>query len=284
MSQSDQSSLRGSTNGLPESEGLGLCKESETPSEKSVPVSPTRVAHPRQLSVAFADSVKTEGELKERQESRRMPPSRRSSPLSRNETSMSTTWSASGKEATPQSVGFLRKLSSYLQDIPLGFFQSRAEVRTWGEEKLTDPSVQPYRQPRVITPFHQTLPGYGKEAVKPLEQELMGGYPGQFFTLAPKGGFVYNPHHPNMDFARVEIEYPTPSGAFKPPTYEWRSQPECKMMNLPYTNALMLPANPTTMYVSGSYMTAYPYGVPAVEENEGSVRTPPASRRCQFLC
>ncbi|CDJ29387.1 uncharacterized protein EMH_0003780 [Eimeria mitis] len=28
--------------------------------------------------------------------------------------------------------------------LPSNFFQSRAEIRTWGEEDLTDPSIQPY--------------------------------------------------------------------------------------------------------------------------------------------
>lgn len=37
-----------------------------------------------------------------------------------------------------------RQRSSIRFGIPSNFFQSRAEIRTWGEQDLTDPSIQPY--------------------------------------------------------------------------------------------------------------------------------------------
>lgn len=275
------SSPRGSTHGQPESGGFRL-HEAEAPAQKRPSLMVEGKPHSRKLSVGFADSFEPTHELKEQQDSRR----RRIPSHESNVASRTASISSAGNPSRNGSAGFsfVRRLTSYLYGIPLGFFQSRAELRTWGEEKLTDPSVQPYSQRPMITPFHQTLPGYGKDAVMPLRRELMGKQPGPFYTLAPKGGFVYNPHHPNMDFSRVQIEYPTRTGDFKPPMYEWTSMPEFKMTDRPYTSARLLPANPATMYVSGNYMTAYPYGVPAVEENEGGVRVPPSSRRCRFLC
>ena len=52
------------------------------------------------------------------------------------------------------------KLSSAV-GVPLGFFQSRPEIRTWGAQELQDPSVQPRPQgaPR---DYGTPLPGYPK--------------------------------------------------------------------------------------------------------------------------
>ncbi|PFH33237.1 hypothetical protein BESB_084360 [Besnoitia besnoiti] len=180
--------------------------------------------------------------------------------------------------------GLIRSLTSALFGTPIGFFKSRADLRTWGEQSLTDPSVQPYKRPPVATPFHTSLPGYSQKACEPLRREL-AGRPAPFYTLAPKGGFVYNPHHPSMDFARVEIQRPLFTGEIKPPMYDWKELNEYKMMNLPYPNALMLPTSPSPIYVPGNYLVSYPYGVPAVEENEAWIAPSlPKNRRCRFLC
>ncbi|CDJ61636.1 hypothetical protein, conserved [Eimeria maxima] len=115
--------------------------------------------------------------------------------------------------------------------LPSNFFQSRAEIRTWGEEELTDPSVQPYDEKNIPHPFHTSLPGY-----RPYLCRYVGlGFGG--------GGMVF------LYFLRIGEE----SEGFK-------------MHRLPYVNAEFSAINgeATNMYGQAYPYTAYPYGVPRV--------------------
>lgn len=127
---------------------------------------------------------------------------------------------------------FLRAASTMLS-LPSGFFEGEPARRIWGEEILTDPSVQPGRRPLSAFPFHQPLPGYDKSAYVFHQHQLTGERARPFLSLAPKGGFVYKPSCPNMDFPRVEIQYPV-IGPADMPTYDWTTLPDYKMKNLPY--------------------------------------------------
>lgn len=183
--------------------------------------------------------------------------------------------------------GLLKTLTSLWYGIPFGFFNSRADLRIWGEESPTDPSVQPTSgRPHAWNPFQATLPGYSSSAYFPLQQELQRR-PVPYYSLAPKGGIVLQPSKPNMDFPRVKIEEPAPPPLdvfFQPPTYNWKTQPDYKMLNLPYPNAMMTRRDPAAMYAPGNGFVAYPYGVPAVEENEVADLPILAPRRLKFLC
>ncbi|PHJ23866.1 inner membrane complex protein 24 [Cystoisospora suis] len=194
------------------------------------------------------------------------------------------------QEAATRDEGRLRsflRAASTMLSLPSGFFEAESTRRTWGEPNLTDPSVQPARQPRSVFPSHQPLPGYNKSAYNALQQQLTGrAVP--FLSLAPRGGFVYKPSCANMDFPRVEIQYPV-VGPADLPTYDWTTLPDYKMKDLPYANSLMAAADPIQTAVTGNYLVAYPYGVPAVEENEGSLysaakKALQRSDRCKFLC
>lgn len=51
----------------------------------------------------------------------------------------------------------------------------------------------------------------------------------------------------------------------------------------------MTAADPVRTAVTGNYLAAYPYGVPAVEENEGGLYSAAKKvlhrpERCKFLC
>ncbi|CDJ50289.1 hypothetical protein, conserved [Eimeria brunetti] len=140
--------------------------------------------------------------------------------------------------------------------LPSNFFQSQAELRTWGVEDLADPSVQPYDKETVPRPFHVSLPGYAPRLCKYVlvkeEKKQRDPFLGPEISIFPPTWLPY--WAPNPEFK------PQPFG------YDWRDSESFKMNRLPYVNAEFSPVSGevTHMYNQNYPYTAYPYGVPRV--------------------
>lgn len=155
-----------------------------------------------------------------------------------------------------------RQRTSNMFGIPSQFFQSRASLRTWGADKITDPSVQPISEESVVPhPFHVTLPGYHESQCENLIEKR-----------EDKKEKVRDPvlgpdlSHASLTWTPVF----TPDSHFKQQAvgYNWNEQASFKMDKFPYVNAFFSPKDPeeTNMYSQMLPWCAYPYGVPAVDE------------------
>ncbi|KAL8430530.1 hypothetical protein Efla_000475 [Eimeria flavescens] len=142
--------------------------------------------------------------------------------------------------------------------LPCNFFQSRAEIRTWGVEDLTDPSIQPYAEDSetLPRPFHTSLPGYAPSlcrfVVSKGEKTARDPFLGPEITIFPPTWvpqFTPNPHFKAQRYG-----------------YNWEDSDAFKMDRLPYVNAEFDPvsAEVTNMYSQCYPYAAYPYGVPRV--------------------
>lgn len=165
---------------------------------------------------------------------------------------------------------FLGSISSMI-GIPVGFFQSRGEIRTWGEETLTDPSVQPQSE-TAPSNLGTCLPGYPKSACAYFNPtfgstRVAPEFVNLFTLLDVHDNKLWVPKL--VPFPKCAVKYPTlPLGQFATPTYDYRDLLSYRMDYHPYVNAEMNSQDPAPMYVCANWMVGYPYGVPAVEENE----------------
>ncbi|KAL8428591.1 hypothetical protein ACSSS7_007143 [Eimeria intestinalis] len=120
-----------------------------------------------------------------------------------------------------------RSSMSYL--LPSNFFQSQADIRTWGVEDLTDPSIQPYDKDSqaLPRPFHTSLPGYSPRLFKYV---LVGGEKGERESFLGPEISVFPP---------TWIPQFTPNPHFKAQRYgyNWEDSDAFKMDRLPYVNA-----------------------------------------------
>lgn len=147
------------------------------------------------------------------------------------------------------SIGFL---------LPANFFQSRQDIRIWGEEDLTDPSIQPYdpHSPSLPRPFHVSLPGYPSRlcryAIARTTKEERDPFLGPEITIFPPTWIPKWTPDPNFKAQRYG--------------YNWEDSDAFRMDRLPYVNAEFDPvsAEVTHMYSQCYPYTAYPYGVPRV--------------------
>ncbi|KAL8273866.1 hypothetical protein Esti_002189 [Eimeria stiedai] len=165
--------------------------------------------------------------------------------------------------------GVTSKLSSAVT-LPLNFFQSRPEIRTWGEACKKDPSVQP-RAEGAPKDYGSGLPGYPKDSClyfdRPLGRSKSAPEFVNLFTLLD----VHDKRLPGprlSGFPRCKVDFPAlPTDKLGTPSYDYRDLLSYRMDYHPYINATMSPQDPTRMHVYANWMVAYPYGVPAVEEN-----------------
>ncbi|CDJ42544.1 hypothetical protein, conserved [Eimeria tenella] len=165
---------------------------------------------------------------------------------------------------------FFSKVSSAF-GFPFGFFQSRPEIRTWGEEDLQDPSVQP-RPADAPADYGTSLPGYPKHTCAYFDSAFgrSKGSP-EFVTLFNLLGVQDDKLvGPRLNgFPMCKLDYPSlPPDRLGTPSYDYRDLLGYRMDYHPYVNAAMSPEDPARMYVCANWMVGYPYGVPAVEENE----------------
>jgi len=150
-----------------------------------------------------------------------------------------------------------RQQTTQMFGLPSQFFQSRAEIRTWGVEDLTDPAVQPFdKESEKPDPFHTSLPGYGDKRT----ETLMRSFPKE-----PRDPIL----GPDISiFPPTYVPQWTPNPEFKPQDvgYDWEQEKTYKMDYFPYVNAYTTPRDPTehNMYNQCYPYTAYPYGVPFV--------------------
>lgn len=165
---------------------------------------------------------------------------------------------------------FMRKFSSGI-GLPLGFFQSRPEIRAWGETEVQDPSVQP-RPKDAPKDYGSSLPGYPKHSCAYFDKTFgrSTGTP-EFVSLFS----LLDVHDDKLTgprltgFPKCKVDYPPlPADKYGTPTYDYRDLLGYRMDYHPYVNAMMSPQDPARMYVYANWMVGYPYGVPAVEENE----------------
>lgn len=203
---------------------------------------------------------------------------------------------------------FLSMVSSTF-GLPLGFFQSRPEIRTWGEAEVQDPSIQPSTDGAPKN-YGTGLPGYPKDTCAYLKtargpNKRSPEFVSLFSQLDVHDDKLIGPRL--SGFRKCKVDYPripadklgTPTydyrdllghrmdyhlrGAtprkFGSPTYDYRDLLAYKMDYHPYVNAIMNPQDPAGMYVRANWMVAYPYGVPAVEENERN-QVEPLERPC----
>lgn len=263
-----ESTAKGSTSRGDEQALSAEVEEDEGESKKEKDqVSP---APRRERSVMFADTPREETAPLKKKEPSRLPSLREARPVT----------------VTPQrtsSFSLLRRLTTDLFSVPFGFFQSRAEIRTWGEETLADPSVQP-GGPSTARYGWGSLPNYTEKSVHFFKTKSGQEKP-QFYSLAPRGGYRPAPGVPVLQFVPSPVEIPHVA-PMKPPAYNWNDLKEYRMDTVPYTNAYMRPASPTGMYVGGNHLVAYPYGVPAVEENEAKpiLAAVQETCTCNFWC
>lgn len=166
------------------------------------------------------------------------------------------------------------------------FFQTRQDIRYWGEPILVDPSIQPI-DPNLTTPpsifFPSVLPGYSPLSYSRQDEKkkqsptttstttAAAAGDGHFFENIKQGldqtrtclPILSNPKH------IIQPTYQPKPNIQKGRTLTSSEQGEHTMSRLPYPHARFKPQDCTTsMYASANPYTAYPYGVPAVEENE----------------
>lgn len=175
---------------------------------------------------------------------------------------------------------FVGKVSSTI-GLPIGFFQSRPEMRTWGESDMKDPSVQP-RSESAPVDYGTGLPGYSKQSCTYFDNKFghAKGSP-EFVNLFTNLGVRDDKfNYPKVNtFPKCQVKYPSlPTDKLGTPTYDYRDLLGYRMDYQPYVNAVMTPQDPSRMYVSANWMVGYPYGVPAVEENENAA--PPTIGIC----
>nr|AET50797.1 hypothetical protein [Eimeria tenella] len=157
--------------------------------------------------------------------------------------------------------------------LPSNFFQSREEIRTWGVEDLTDPSVQPYDKECIPRPFHVSLPGYAPRLCK-FVLTKPSTKPSDKPSDEPSDKPSDKPSRESFLGPEISIFPPTwvpswsPDPNFKPQKfgYNWEESESFKMGRLPYVNAEFAPASgeATHMYHQAYPFAAYPYGVPRV--------------------
>ncbi|XP_026191720.1 uncharacterized protein LOC34621410 [Cyclospora cayetanensis] len=142
--------------------------------------------------------------------------------------------------------------------LPSNFFLSQEDIRIWGVEDLTDPSIQPYDKDSesLPRPFHVSLPGYAPHLCQYVlrhgEKQPRDALLGPEITIFPP----------------TWVPQWTPNPNFKPQRYgyNWQDSEAYKMDRLPYVNAEFNPTAPdaTHMYRQAYPYAAYPYGVPRV--------------------
>lgn len=174
-----------------------------------------------------------------------------------------------------------------LAGIPSGFFQSRASIRVWGTETLTDPAVQPQHCQNEQT----LLPGYASSCYKYFnELDAPEAKQQKFMSIEQMlGAKQLSSTYSRANVHKVQVAMPPPLHRLGDPSYNYEDLSVFKMNHLPYVNALMNPRDGADMYVQSNYLTGYPYGVPAVEENEAmgngaSGESENGTVFCNFLC
>lgn len=226
-------------------------------------------------------------------------------------------WYCAGRESL--FGGFVSKLSSAIS-LPLGFFQSRPDIRTWGEANLQDPSVQ-QRPEKAPTDYGSGLPGYPRQSCAYLHgtsghSKESPEFVSLFTLLDVHDDRLRGPRL--TSFVKCNVSFPPlPADKLGSPSYDFRDLLGYRMDYHPYPvsifevttwkavlaqhrrstlrncvssvvpraplipsvrppllmytavqNATMSPQDPRRMYVCANWMVGYPYGVPAVEENE----------------
>ncbi|KAL8445356.1 hypothetical protein Emed_005698 [Eimeria media] len=187
-------------------------------------------------------------------------PSLQKAPTTKSQVSFSESVGGLSKRTSMTSGQFMsfRQRSSMGYLLPSNFFQSQADIRTWGVEDLTDPSVQPYDKDAqgLPRPFHTSLPGYTPRLFKYV---LVGGkkeererFLGPEISVFPPTWCPQFSPNPNFKAQRYG--------------YNWEDSEAFKMNRLPYVNAEFDPvsAEASSMYNQCYPYTAYPYGVPRV--------------------
>lgn len=119
---------------------------------------------------------------------------------------------------------FLSMVSSTF-GLPLGFFQSRPEIRTWGEAEVQDPSIQP---PTVGAPknYGTGLPGYPQGSCAYLDtargpNKKSLEFVNLFSQLDVHDDKLIGPRLGG--FRRCKVDYPRiPADKLGTPTYDYR--------------------------------------------------------------
>ncbi|OEH73872.1 hypothetical protein cyc_07449 [Cyclospora cayetanensis] len=167
-------------------------------------------------------------------------------------------------------AGFISRLSSTF-GIPLGSLQSRPEIQTSGEEVVADPSMQP-RTDQAPRDYGSGLPGYPKHSCAYFDSTFGRSKDAPEFVSLFKLLDVHDDRliGPRLSgFPKCKLNFPPlPADKLGTPTYDYRDLIGYRMDFHPYVNATMNPEDPARMYVCANWMVGYPYGVPAVEENE----------------
>ncbi|KAL8452408.1 hypothetical protein Emag_002376 [Eimeria magna] len=186
-------------------------------------------------------------------------------PTTKSQVSFSESVGNLSKRTSMTSGQFLsfRQRSSMGYLLPTNFFQSQADIRTWGVEDLTDPSIQPYDKDSkefvvyaLPRPFHTSLPGYSPRLFKYVlvngKKENRERFLGPEISVFPPTWIPQFSANPNFKAQRYG--------------YNWEDSDAFKMDRLPYVNAEFDPvsAEVTSMYNQCYPYTAYPYGVPRV--------------------
>eukprot|EP00922_Rhytidocystis_sp_ex-Travisia-forbesii_P058715 GHVS01086854.1.p1 GENE.GHVS01086854.1~~GHVS01086854.1.p1 ORF type:complete len:283 (+),score=45.84 GHVS01086854.1:219-1067(+) len=134
--------------------------------------------------------------------------------------------------------------------------------------KETDPSIQPVpfysRPPKQF--FPSPLPGYAPWCYKDFPQNIKDakiktkddqkGLAPARELVSPIKDIILPTFEESEDYIQPEVGY------------EWSTMQNTQMTRLPFPNAMFYPMNPDPTYTRANPFTAYPYGVPAVEENE----------------
>lgn len=121
---------------------------------------------------------------------------------------------------------------STLASLPHGFFQSRADIRTWGEAQVADPSIQP-RKPHA--PSTGSLPNYPPEAFTYFTHTTKQEKP-SFVPLFVNLGI--NPNNalgPKLSVRNCNVQFPpTPPSSIGTPSYNFTDLGTYQMTFLPY--------------------------------------------------
>lgn len=138
----------------------------------------------------------------------------------------------------------LQKLGSGLSSLvslPLGFFQSRPDVRTWGEADVVDPSIQPRTGHAAST---SSLPNYPAGAFAYFSQTPREGKP-TFVPLFVNLGVNTNKFFgPSLGVRNCNVQFPPlPPTTIGTPGYNFTDLATYQMMYLPYIVSLVKEVN-----------------------------------------
>eukprot|EP00922_Rhytidocystis_sp_ex-Travisia-forbesii_P013326 GHVS01019941.1.p1 GENE.GHVS01019941.1~~GHVS01019941.1.p1 ORF type:complete len:302 (+),score=80.57 GHVS01019941.1:119-1024(+) len=138
-----------------------------------------------------------------------------------------------------------------------------------------DPSIQPvpyYSIPPQVG-FPGALPGYPLESYQNFPQNIRDFDGGDLVVEKIRNDpTAFSAPEPQVDALTEMIRLPVyeQSQEFQPVEvgYDWSAVPQARMTRVPYPGASFSPLDPSPQYMPANPFVAYPYGVPAVEENE----------------